>query len=223
MKRFGIFTLTNGDFKEDLEITGIGKISGNLKAYSIKSFGLIVGGTLESTNGSIISTAKKNNFLEVKKDLKSAEEILVNGKCSVGGKIQTKHLKIIGSLKAGAISANTVEIAGKIEIDEEIRATNAITIEINFTTKINVKGEIIAPVVTLKFRPRYKKIVNVPRNVFRSFGLLKLIDKEFIIDNIRIKANTLILDSLYPINNAKFIFSDTCRIDVQKVEKIQGV
>ncbi len=54
-----MFTLDSGDFEEDLEIVGIGVINGNLKAFTIKTTGMTVGGTLESTKGSILTTAKK--------------------------------------------------------------------------------------------------------------------------------------------------------------------
>lgn len=222
MKKFGVFTLNSGDFEQDLEIMGIGRINGNLRAFSIKSSLLTVGGTLESTKGSIITTAKKNNYLDVKKDLISAEDIRVNGKCFVGGTIQAHYLEVVGSLKAYAIKADTVKTTGKVEIVHEIRATNAITIEGNFTQKIKVKGEIKAPVVTLKFRPKYTQIGNLPKTIFKSFGLLKHVKKELVIDNLRIRADILRLDSLNPVDNVEYTFSDNCEIEVQKVEKIQG-
>lgn len=225
LRKFGVVTLDSGDFEEDLEIVGIGVINGNLKAFTIKTTGMTVGGTLESTKGSILTTAKKNNFLQVKKNLISANEIRVNGKCEVGGTIQAQHLEVVGSLKAEAVEAHTVSTKGKVEINQEIRATKAITLVVNISQKINVIGQIKAPLVTLKFRskyPKYTKIGNLPRNVFRAFGMMNHFKKDYFIDNFRIKADILRLDSLYSIDNVEYTFSDNCELEVQKVEKVQG-
>ncbi len=161
----------------------------------------------------------------MKKNLISANEIRVNGKCEVGGTIQTQHLEVVGSLKAETVEAHTVSTKGKVEINQEMRATKAITIVVNINKKINVIGKIIAPLVTLKFRPkypRYTKIGNLPRNAFRSFKMMNHFKKEYFIDNFRITADILRLDSLYSIDNVEFTFSDNCELEVQKLEKVQG-
>ncbi|MFX0085820.1 MAG: hypothetical protein ACFFAU_09105 [Candidatus Hodarchaeota archaeon] len=207
----------NDDFSiaDDIHISGTTSALGTLRAFSITSEKeLIVNSNLESTKGSI----RVNSSLKIGKNLISAKDIVVKGSCIVAGNIKGDKIRFIGSsLKANSIKARTIALWGNIDIQNDLNASEYIWIPLNpRKTEVEIKGVIKAPKVTISFIGFFSKWLLLPDILFNKLNMKTRMKKAFLIKNLTIRAQELIIQTHYPSERVDVEFID-CDINTPNI------
>ena len=179
-------------FKEETTLTEHLKVSGsvtsrdNLFVPSIKVNGEVtIRGTLDVYDGSL----SINGVLDVSGDLIITGDSKINGVCDVRGSISSTFLKVNGPLTAESLDGEEFRLSNKINVKNDIIASEAISFSIGKELEFSVGGIIEAPEVTFRSSDRF--------NLFKKIaGLLTSTKKEgseVFIPDISIKADKLFL------------------------------
>ena len=142
MKISGSGTIPQGDFNEDLNINGAGKLLGNVKCNSLSACGVInsQGNCVCAENFSVSGRLKSEGFVK-------AKNIKVFGSVDTAGEIACEQeLKLSGSLTPkGGIKAGVVNASGTINSGADIEAE-----EFHFSGNINCTGLLNAEKIDIK-------------------------------------------------------------------------
>jgi cytoskeletal protein CcmA (bactofilin family) len=209
----------NFSIDDDMRISGTSSALGTLQAFSIVSEKeLTVNSNLESTRGSI----KAKSSLKIGKDLISAKDIEVRGSCIVAGNIEGEKVRFYGSaLKANSIKATTITLGGNIYIQDGLNALESIWIPLNpKRTEVKINGVIKAPEVTIAFVGFFSKWFLLPDILLNKLKKKTRLKKGFLIKNLSIKTQELIIQTYYPSERVDIEFID-CDIDAPNIEFVQ--
>jgi cytoskeletal protein CcmA (bactofilin family) len=201
---------------DDIRISGTTSALGTLRAFSIRSEKeLIVKSNLESTKGSISA----NSSLKIGKNLVSAKDILVGGSCIVAGNIEGENILFNGpSLRANSIKARNITLYGNIDIQDDLIALESIWIPYNpRKTEVKIDGIIKAPKVTISFVGFFSKWLILPDFLLNKLKKKTRMKKGFLIKNLTIKAQELIVQTHYPPERVDIEFID-CDIDTPNIK-----
>lgn len=132
-----------GEFS-DVRISGVGKITGDVKCESMHISGAgKIKGNVDCKNDIHISGTL--SAIDIK-----AKELHISGACSAAGKIEADEIRVSGGLNAeGDICGESVKVSGNITTKHLLSAE---TIEIKFDSSNCSIGEIGGGVITI--RPR---------------------------------------------------------------------
>ncbi|MHA2248390.1 MAG: hypothetical protein ACXADY_25810 [Candidatus Hodarchaeales archaeon] len=207
--------------EDDLYITGETTAFGSIQVFSlISERALTVNKNLVTTRGSI----NANNSLKIGNDLISAENITVEGPCEIKGDVRGKKIRFKGnSVKVCSIEANSIEFWGDIEVENDINASESIWIPIHPKRKgPRINGLANAPIVTISFVGLFTKWFLLPDIILNRLRKQTRLKKVFIIKDLSIKANELVIRSRYPPDRMDVQFIDS-NIDVSNIEYLQSV
>ncbi len=135
----GSGSISAGDYKEKISISGSGRINGDLRCLALSCSGSVRGaGNIECEEGVHISGSGRFD-----KALKAAQ-LSVNGSASVDGSCEIGGtLAISGSLKCGnTVKCNTFNVSGAAAVAEGVEAETA-----KISGKLDVEGLLNAETV----------------------------------------------------------------------------
>ena len=184
------------DLAEPLSTYGPVTTSSNLSVPSMKVNGPVtIGGTLDVFEGSL----SINGPVTITGDLITTDDSKINGPCEVKGAIFSSFIKIRSSLKAGSLDGRVFWLPSKVNVKNDIIASESITFNVGSRPKISVGGIIEAPEITFKKSFRF----NLLRKGMNLLALRKRQKSDVIISDLNVKADRLYLNGVEIEGNAE--------------------
>jgi cytoskeletal protein CcmA (bactofilin family) len=169
-----------------LKINGSVTSRDNLTVPSIKVNGSVtIRGNLDVYDGFL----SINGSLDVSGDLITTSDSKINGSCDIRGSIFSTFLKVNGTLNAESLDGVEFWLSKRINVKNDIVASEAIVFSVGTDTKFSVGGLIDAPEVTFKKTRRY----NLIKTLIGLLGMSKKQSLDVLISDISIKAEKLFL------------------------------
>ncbi|MHA2171818.1 MAG: hypothetical protein ACXAB7_18235 [Candidatus Kariarchaeaceae archaeon] len=205
---------------EEMDLRGSLEVFGNLTVPSIKLKGnLNVTGSIQ-----VGKSMEINGSVNIHSDLVVKENLQVRGSCQIGGITQAHSIWNKGEFTTDSVKARIVILSvgtNGLNIKNDIKASESISINIGHKDQYLIGGTIGAPTITLRYRALYTKWSTLPAKIFGLFNKKPRFKRKIVIKNLRIKTEHLILKSVYNEDESTFIFDDDCEIDAKIINQVR--
>ncbi len=221
VKKFSV-----AEFRNDMIIEDDVWINGSSTAYGqFRAFSLILDDNFQVQNELRTSKGKieAKGDLIVGMDLISADDIIVQKNCRVGGNINGGKIRLFGlNNSAVSIGASTLHLEGNINVQSGITASESIFLFLNPRRwSVNIGGIIKAPFITIKFVGFFTKWTLLSDKIFRRVGRNDIrVKRQFDLGNLKISTKKLIIKTRFPPERVE-ILSNQAEIIADEIEIIQ--
>ena len=153
MKIAGSGSISQGEYNEEISVSGAGKLNGNVKCESFKASGSVkaFGDVVCDKEFNVSGSARIEGAV-------TADSVKISGLANVGKSVTVKgEARVSGSLTVGGgIKASKIKSSGAIKVSSEIEAEEAV-----FEGTLESGGLINADKVTVKLERGNNKVLSI--------------------------------------------------------------